>query len=124
MRQCASNRQRAAGARLERAVQVVPDPVALDELDDGAPGQQELRVGQVGRVHADQHARGRHRAQLLHERRALVELHHAHLPAARPLARPAPKAPPELSYGLTMVLQSCGRRTHYDIPPLQTHGAP
>jgi len=124
IRQCASNRQSAAGARLERAVQVVPDPVALDELDDGAPGRQELRVGQVGCVHADQHARGRHRAQLLRERRALVELHHAHLPAPRLLARPAPKAPPQLSYGLTMVLQTCGRRTHNDIQTLQTHGAP
>lgn len=68
-----------AGPHLERAVKAVPEPVALDDFKHGGAGLQELRVGQVGGVHADQHRRGRHRLQLGAEGRGGVELHHTHL---------------------------------------------
>lgn len=70
---------RQPSSHLEGPVEVVPDPVALNDLYDGAARLQEGRVGQVGGVHAHKHPRGSHCPQLLLKRRRSVELHHIHL---------------------------------------------
>lgn len=60
-------------------VEIVPDPVALDDLDHSRSRLQEVRVGQVGGVGPDKDACLRDRSQLLLEGGGCIELHYAHL---------------------------------------------
>ena len=52
---------------LEGPVQVLPYPVALNDLKDSGPRRQKLGVGQIGGVHRDEDAGARYHLQLLME---------------------------------------------------------
>lgn len=64
---------------LKGSVQVLPYPVALNDLKDSSPRRQKLGIGQVGSVHRDEDAGARYYLQLLMEGGACVELHNSHL---------------------------------------------
>ena len=57
----------------------MPDPVAVNELYDGAARLQERRVGQIGGVDAYEYCCASHDLQLLLEGRCGIEFYHPHL---------------------------------------------
>ncbi len=64
---------------LEGSVQVLPYPVALNDLKDSSPRGQKLGIGQIGSVYRDEDAGARYHLQLLMEGGACVELYNSHL---------------------------------------------
>jgi len=64
---------------LKGSVQVLPYPVALNDLKDSGPRRQELGIGQIGGVHRDEDAGAGYHLQLLMEGGACIELHNSHL---------------------------------------------
>ncbi len=52
---------------LKGPVQVLPYPVALNDLKDSSPRGQELGIGQIGSVHRNEDAGARYHLQLLME---------------------------------------------------------
>ena len=64
---------------LKGPVQVLPYPVALNDLKDSSPRGQKLGIGQIGGVYRDEDAGARDHLQLLMEGGACVELYNSHL---------------------------------------------
>lgn len=107
--QCSKTNQHATAPYLEGPVQVVPDPIALKDLDDSAARLQKGCIGQVGCVHADEHPRGRHRAKLLLKRRRRIKLHYLHLASAQHMSMHMPSGALHL---IVTCIQGAGSACH------------